>query len=231
MLRARRRSALAALSLAALAAVTACTATNPQTTTLQYDPADGQDVDLGAVRVDSLLVVAKAGTHGPGALVARLTNDSTASRTVTFVGGGSTRLQATFTVAAGSSVAVGPRQQLSATLARLASEPGGLVRLRVSGDGGATAGRSVSVPVLTNTQPEFASLVPTTAAPTTAAPTTTAPTSAAPTSRSSERSAATGSSTPTSVRSSASASSNLSPGTRSSVASSPAAAAGSSAGK
>jgi hypothetical protein len=156
--RARRALAPGVLAVVALALASGCTATNEQTTTLGYVPSDGQDVTLGQVRAASLMVVS-AGGNAPGALVGRLINSSDAASTVTMTGEGGASLHESFQVPPRSTLAIGPDEKTSVTLDPVGAQPGGLINVSLSSTGGHA--RRTTVPVLTDTLPEYATLVPT----------------------------------------------------------------------
>lgn len=146
------------LAAAALALVSGCSATNPQTTKLQYDPVDAAQADLGAVTIDSLMVVA-ADEDGPGALVARVVNRSTDAQSVTLTDDGPSGIDETFQVPAHSTLAVGPDQTRKVVVDPVGAPPGANLQMTA-----AISGRSpqrINVPVIGDALPEYQTLVPT----------------------------------------------------------------------
>lgn len=167
----RARCALAPglLAVAALTLVTGCTATNPQTTQAFGNVIDAAQVDLGKVTADSLMVVA-AGGDQPGTLVARLVNRTSDQQSVTITDSGPSGLDETFQVPPDAMLAVGPDQERSVTVDPVGAEPGANLTMTVAVEGGRT--RRVTVPVIGDTLPEYATLVPTASTTPTEAPST-----------------------------------------------------------
>ena len=162
---ARRALAPSALAVASLALVAGCSATNPYTTLEGYQPGDTEVVNLGPVQVASLAVFTEAEGE-PGALVARIVNSAPDEQSVTITSEAPSSVDETFTVQGETTLAVGPDEDTSTTIASVAERPGETITMTVT-----TGDRSseVTVPVLTGNFQEYATLVPT------ATPTPTAP--------------------------------------------------------
>jgi len=144
----------AALALA-VAGLTACSVTNQQTTQLEYQPADGEQVDLGGVGVYSMLLIA-ASAEEPGNLIARVVNSTGEPQTVTLVGTGAAAFETEVEVEPNETLDVGPEGEQ--VLVEPAGEiPGRLVPVVVS-VGEET--EEVTIPVLDGTFEYYADLVP-----------------------------------------------------------------------
>jgi len=167
---ARRALAPSALAVASLALVAGCSATNPYTTLEGYQPADTEVVNLGPVQVASLAVFTEAEGE-PGALVARIVNSSPDEMSVTITAEAPSSLDETFTVAGQTTLAVGPDEETTVTIPSVSERPGKTIPMTVT-NGDTT--EEVTVPVLTDNFPEYATLVPTPTPPPTATPSTTA---------------------------------------------------------
>lgn len=154
MKRSSRPVALAALALA-VSGLTGCSLTNQQTTQLEYQPADGEQVDLGGVGVYSLLMVA-ASAEEPGNLIARVVNTTGEPQTVTLVGTGAATFEAEVEVEPNETLDIGPEGEQ--VLVEPAGEiPGKLVPVMVSvGE----ESEEVTVPVFDDTFDRYADLVP-----------------------------------------------------------------------
>ena len=155
---ARRALAHPALAVAALALVAGCSATNPYTTTEDYQPADTESLVVGPVRVASLGVFTEAEGE-PGALVLRVVNTSTESQTLSLTAGAPSPVDETLTVPAGTTLAVGPDEDTSVTIAAVGQRPGEVIPMTLTAADGTT--KDVTVPVLNGDFPMYATLVPT----------------------------------------------------------------------
>ncbi len=150
-----RRSAAVALALVTALGLTACSTTNPQTTTRPYAPSDGVRAEVGQLTAENLLIVAAAAGE-PGALQGALTNRGTERLTVT-VSTADQQDAATLRVAGGETLLLGGDDGAEVTFTA-ADPPGATTDLTLTTGQGGT--RSVAVPVLDGTLPEYAALVP-----------------------------------------------------------------------
>ncbi|SDQ62100.1 hypothetical protein [Quadrisphaera sp. DSM 44207] len=169
MNRTRRALARTSLAVAPLALVAGCTATNPQTTQLQYTPSDGATASLGTTTIASIMILAAA-EDAPGTLLARVVNSTSEPVSVTFAAEAPSVLEETFDVAPGSTLAIGPEGEETVTIDPVGAIPGELVPVVITASTGEST--EVTVPVLSGVHDEYATLVPT--------PTSTAPTAPAP---------------------------------------------------
>lgn len=154
MKRSSRPVVLAALALA-VTGLTGCSVTNQQTTQLEYQPADGENVDLGGVGVYSMLLIA-ASAEEPGNLIARVVNSTGEPQTVTLVGTGAAVFEAEVEVEPNETLDIGPEGEQ--VLVDPAGEiPGKLVPVAVSvGE----QSEEVTIPVLDDTFDYYSDLVP-----------------------------------------------------------------------
>ena len=155
---ARRALALPALAVAALVLVAGCSATNPYTTTEGYQPADTEALTVGPVHVASLGVFTEA-EGAPGSLVARIVNTTTEPQSLTMTAAGGSTLDETFTVAGSTTLAVGPDEDTVVIIPSVSERPGELIPMTLTASDGTT--EEVTVPVLSNNFPMYATLVPT----------------------------------------------------------------------
>ena len=130
-----RRTLSAAAAVAAIAVLAGCSATNPITTSFDYDPSDGVSQRLGDVRVGNLLLLT-AEEGGAGTFVGFVAN-----------GGGQ---PAAVVIALGGDETV--------DVEAVPAAPGSKVDVTVTTDVSGAA--TVQVPVLDGTLPEYADLLP-----------------------------------------------------------------------
>jgi hypothetical protein len=162
-----RTLALTTLALA-VAGLTGCSEFSEQTTTLQYAPADGTQLDLGDnVGVRNAILLSD-GNGEPGSLLVTVYNYGRDGATVTFAGNG---IDGSFPLDPGQVLMIGPEGEEQLRVDSVSERPGELVPLQVSA--GSTT-EELKVPVLDGTQPEFEELVPTATATASATPTETA---------------------------------------------------------
>jgi hypothetical protein len=152
-----RPAAAAALALVALTSA-GCSVTNPQTTELQYMPADGVEGRLSPTITVTSVLVAAADKQGPGHLIARVTNSGTEPASVTFTGTGDAQVDLTVRVDGGETVDVGPKGR-EAMVEPVGEIPGALVPITVAVEGGEPV--ELEAPVLDATFEPYATLVPT----------------------------------------------------------------------
>lgn len=150
----RRRAALA-VALALPAVLAGCSATNPITTDLDYDPSDGVSQRLGDVQVGNLIVLT-AEEGAPGTVVGFVANRGTQDASVVLTVGG--EQSGSIDVPAGSTVNLGPDADESVDLAAVPGIPGSKLEVTITSDVSGAA--TVQVPVLDDTLPEYADLVP-----------------------------------------------------------------------
>jgi hypothetical protein len=154
-MRSLRRLAPAVVALS-LWGVTGCSLTNPQTTQLQYTPADGALLDLGGVGVYGAVLVATS-AQDPGNLVARVVNSTNEPQAVTLTGTGAAEFDIEVEVEPRETLDIGPEAEQ--VLVEPAGEmPGKLVPVEVTV--GEQTG-TLTVPVLDGTFEAYADLVPT----------------------------------------------------------------------
>lgn len=149
-----RLAPAAALRVAAAAAAVAgslvlggCSSLSPVQTNINVQTADGVPVDLGAVQIRDLLVIASA-KDGPGVVVGQVVNTGTGAATVRFSvdqasGGTGEVVRASVGPMASTALAAGATE---ITLPSVPASPGALVTLQVeTAESGVTI---VKVPVL-----------------------------------------------------------------------------------
>jgi hypothetical protein len=162
--RVKIRAAASVLVAAGLiSGLAACDAVTPQWTTHSYAPSDGLNGEAGPVQIRNAFLVSDGGVRA--SLVVGLVNTaSTASPVqVQYTSGGSPKT-ASLTVPAGALVSVGPGRQATVTLTGVTAKPGALFPVYISSGG---KGAQLSVPVLNNTLPGYATLTPPAPSPTT----------------------------------------------------------------
>ncbi len=162
----------AAALLAASLGLSGCATFSPVQTTIDYNPADGVPVGLGAVKIENLLVVAPA-KDGPGTVSASVVNPTSKAVAIAFTDATS-GATATFEVPAFTTSQVSGDSKL-VELGKVSGAPGAIITMDVSSAVSGTT--QVVVPVL-DAQHYYQTLQPT-AAPTPAAPVPTAPTTTA----------------------------------------------------
>ena len=150
---------LASLALAAAAVVglTGCTFMTPQSTTIEYSPADGVNVDGSApLEVRNAVVVANPeGTAGN--LIAAVVNPTGEALTLRMEVG-QARVPAMLRVPANSVVSLGAQGEPPLELERFEGAPGTNVEIYFqSGD---VNGVSTAVPVVDGSLPYYADLAP-----------------------------------------------------------------------
>ena len=150
-----RRAASAPLVTALAVAVTlsGCSATNQITTTLPYAASDGIRVEMEDLLFSNLLVLT-AGEGEPGTLIGGITNrgDSDTDVSISLEGEAGDPIA----VDGGQTVLLSPDHE-TVDLDQVPAAPGSMVDLTLtSGSGGS---RTVRVPVLDGTLPEYTDLV------------------------------------------------------------------------
>lgn len=150
-----RRTRSVAAALAATALLAGCSATNPITTSFDYDPSDGVGERLGDVRVGNILVLA-AEEGAEGTVIGFLANSGSADTSVVLAVGG--EQSARIDVPAGRTVLLGPDGDETVDVAAVPGPPGSKVEVTVTSDVSGAA--TFEAPVLDGTLPEYADLVP-----------------------------------------------------------------------
>lgn len=151
---ARSAALVISLALASAAALSSCSATNPLTTTEDYDPSDGVSVTLGDVTAHNVLVLTAAAGE-TGALQGTLSNSGTTDVDVVITADGDE--VAELTVPASGALQIGGGADTDVTYT-VPDAPGALTSITLATGPGGTA--TVKVPVLDGTLPEYADLVP-----------------------------------------------------------------------
>ncbi len=153
-----RRPRRLAVTAAALASgsllLSGCQVISPRQTDVMYDAGDGVSVDVGAVKVRNLLIVADK-KDGPGVISAAIGNPTGQDQTVSFgFQGGAAPAQTTVPAYGEANVSMsGTKTQVTG----VPGEPGTMVTLQVATASGGTA--PVLVPVLPATG-DYAALAP-----------------------------------------------------------------------
>lgn len=150
-----RRAGSSAAALATAALLAGCSATNPITTSFDYDPSDGVSQRLGDVRVGNLLVLT-AEEGGPGTFVGFVANGGGQPASVVIAVGGEQSDE--IEVPAGQTVLIGPEGDQTVEVGAVPAAPGSKIEVTVTTDVSGAA--TVQVPVLDGTFPEYADLVP-----------------------------------------------------------------------
>ncbi len=148
--------ALAAGSLAlALTTMTGCGYINPQQTSEQYVASDGVSADLGPLQLRNIMIIS-AGENQPGRLLGAVYNSS--SQDVKLTVNGAEGSQTQVPVKANSYTLLNDSTD-EAILSTTGDIPGSLVDVKVSEDG-TDVTKSVSVPVLDASLPEYKDYLP-----------------------------------------------------------------------
>lgn len=154
----RVRGLGAALVLAGAVSLSGCAAFSPVQTEVIGDVADGVPVDLGAVRIDNLLVVAPA-KGGPGTISASVVNSSGQEVAIAFTDQASGS-SARFAVPAFTTRQISSQSD-KVELASVSAPPGAVITMDVTSPISGTS--IVTVPVLSE-QSYYQTLLPTPAA-------------------------------------------------------------------
>lgn len=151
-----RRTVLAVAAVCLALGTAGCSVTNEITTLNEYAASDGVLVDVGQVRAINLLVLTSA-EGAEGTAIGAVTNsgDDAVEVTLALADGSAS---ASFDVAAGGTVTVGPDQDQQLEIGAVPTAPGTYVEVSVGSQRDGTT--TVSVPVLDGTLPEYAELVP-----------------------------------------------------------------------
>jgi hypothetical protein len=150
-----RRTGSLAAALAATALLAGCSATNPITTSFDYDPSDGVGERLGDVRVGNILVLTSE-EGAAGTVIGFVANSGRTDASVALAVGGEQSVE--IDVPAGQTVRLGPEGDETVELAAVPGAPGSKVEVTVTSDVSGAA--TFQVPVLDGTFPEYADLVP-----------------------------------------------------------------------
>ena len=141
-----------AAAAALVAALTGCSVTNPIQTQFLYAASDGARIVLGQIEAENMLVLTEA-TGSPGALIGAVTNRSKTDQVVTIdiIGAGRHEVP----VPAGSIVRFTGEDILRFDAVDV--QPGATAPITVST--GTEGAKSVTVPVLDGTLPEYAEVL------------------------------------------------------------------------
>lgn len=150
----RRLVATASVLASSTLLLSACQVISPRQTDVMYDAGDGVSVDVGAVQVRNLLIVADK-KDGAGVISAAIGNPTAKDQTVTFgFEGGAAPAQTTVPAYGEANVSMsGSKLQVTG----VPGQPGEMVTLQVGTTSGGTA--PVQVPVLPPTG-DYAALNP-----------------------------------------------------------------------
>jgi hypothetical protein len=158
-----RAAASVLVAAGLISGLAACDAVTPQWTTHSYAASDGINGTAGPVLIRNAFLVTDGGTRA-SLVVAFINTASTPSPVqVQYTSQGAPKTTS-LTVPAGGLVSVGPGRQATVTLTGVSAKPGGLFPLYITSGG---KGAQLSVPVLNNTLPGYATLTPPAPAPTT----------------------------------------------------------------
>jgi hypothetical protein len=167
--------ALAAGVLAlGLATMTGCGYITPQQTTHQYSSSDGIRADLGPLQLRNMLIVS-AGEDKPGRLIGAVYNSS--SQDVKLTVNGAKGSQTQVPVKANSYTLLNGSTD-EAILSTSGGIPGSLVDIKVTEDG-TNVNKTVKMPVLDATLPEYKEYLPAGSEPTGSASATPSPSASA----------------------------------------------------
>jgi len=160
-----RAAASVLVAAGLMTGLAACDAVTPQWTTHSYAPSDGVNGQAGPVDIRNAFLVTDGGTRA--SLVVGLVNTASTPSPVQiqYTSQGTPKTE-TVTVPAGELLVVGPRREATVTLTGVQAKAGALFPVYITSGG---KGAQLSVPVLDNTLPGYATLTP-------PAPTPTAPT-------------------------------------------------------
>lgn len=147
------RTAAALIAVVVAAGLAGCSATNPITTQVSYNPSDGVATEIGDVRAGNVLILA-AEEGAPGTVLGYLVNDGTRDVQVRLAVDGEQVLEDA--LPAGATMLLGP-DHTDVVVDRVPAAPGDLVPITLSSSAGSV---TVSVPVLDATLPQYADVVP-----------------------------------------------------------------------
>ncbi|MBC7291329.1 MAG: hypothetical protein H5T83_08350 [Actinotalea sp.] len=150
-----RRAASVAAALAASALLAGCSATNPITTLLDYDPSDGVSQVVGDLRAGNLIVLT-AEEGGPGTIVGFVTNRGSQDASVVLEVAG--EQGDAIEVPAGGTVLLGPQGDETLDVGAVPAPPGSKIEVTLRSDVAGSA--TVEIPVMDGTLEEYADLVP-----------------------------------------------------------------------
>jgi hypothetical protein len=146
-----------------ISGLAACDAVTPQWTTHSYAPSDGVNGEAGPVHVRNAFLVSDGGVRASLVVVLVNTASTPSPVEVQYTSQGSPKTES-LTVPAGGLVSVGPGRQTTVTLTGVSAKPGALLPVYMSSGG---KGTQLTVPVLNNTLPGYATLTPPAPSPTT----------------------------------------------------------------
>jgi hypothetical protein len=157
-----RAAASVLVAAGLISGLAACDAVTPQWTTHSYAPSDGVNGQAGSVDIRNAFVVTGGGARA--SLVVAFVNNATTPSAVQiqYTSQGTPKTESV-TVPAGGLVSVGPGRQATVTLSGVQAKPGALLPVYFRSGG---KGAQLSVPVLDNTLPGYATLTPPAPAPT-----------------------------------------------------------------
>jgi hypothetical protein len=146
-----------------ISGLAACDAVTPQWTTHSYAPSDGVNGEAGPVHVRNAFLVSDGGVRASLVVVLVNTASTPSPVEVQYTSQGSPKTES-LTVPAGGLVSGGPGRQTTVTLTGVSTKPGALLPVYMSSGG---KGTQLTVPVLNNTLPGYATLTPPAPSPTT----------------------------------------------------------------
>ncbi|WP_250444569.1 hypothetical protein, partial [Actinotalea sp. C106] len=152
-----RRAASVGLAAAAVLGLGACSATNPITTTMNYDASDGVGAEVGDIRAGNLILLTES-EGAAGTVIGWVSNDGTDRATVTLALDG-TALGSPIRLAAGETVLLGPDRDRTVDVDAAPGAPGSLVEMTVAADAAGTT--TIDIPILDGAFSEYTDLVPT----------------------------------------------------------------------
>jgi hypothetical protein len=157
-----RAAASVLVAAGLISGLAACDAVTPQWTTHSYAPSDGVNGEAGPVHVRNAFLVSDGGVRA--SLVVGLVNTASTPSPieVQYTSHGTPKTES-LTVPPGQLVSVGPGRQATVTLTGVTAKPGALLPVYITSGG---KGTQLSVPVLNNTLPGYATLTPPAPSPT-----------------------------------------------------------------
>lgn len=159
----KMRAAASVLVAAGLiSGLAACDAVTPQWTTHSYAPSDGVNGQAGPVAIRNAFLVTGGGARASLVVAFVNTGSSPAPVSIQYTAQGTPKTE-TVTVPADGLVSVGPGRQATVTLSGVQAKAGALFPVYITSGG---EGAQLSVPVLNNTLPGYATLTPPAPAPT-----------------------------------------------------------------
>ncbi|WP_207345283.1 hypothetical protein [Arthrobacter sp. E3] len=154
--RAQRLSLIAAIGIGAMT-FTGCSATNPQSTTMEVAVSDGVNLNLGSLELRNVLVISKA-EGSPGRVLGTFYNKADSDITLTISGAQGSQTEITVKP---SMPLVLNGESDKAILSTMGAAPGAVETLELRSSGAASETATLEVPVLDGTLSEYKNMVPT----------------------------------------------------------------------